>query len=314
MNYKTKIVLALNKSYWYRKLAYYYQKWSVGRNPMNEIVRNYEPRFHKLPNLDNPRNLVEKIYWMQLHCDTSLWTLCADKYRMREYVKERGLDKYLPKLLGIWDNPSEIDWDSLPNQFVIKTNNGCASVIIVKDKDNMDRHKVKRQLKHWLEIPYGYRGFQPHYLAIKPCVLAEELLIQDEELDTLSCSMVDFKVWCFNGKAESIFVAYNRSDNLLNVDLYDINWNRLRQCIRNHGIEKINDEIIFPMPQCLSTMLSIASLLSKGHPQMRVDFYIVNGEPVIGELTMATGYGYFTEEYYNYLGDLTDVTLLKIIK
>lgn len=314
MNIITHLKFFLNKSYLYRKLAYLYQKISVGINPKAEINRNYVLRFGQKPDLEHPHNLIEKIYWMQLHCDTSIWSLCADKYRMREYVKSRGFERYLPKLYGVWEDPSNIIWDDLPNQFVIKTNNGCASVIIVDDKLTLDKRNAQKQLKQWLAIPYGYRGYQPHYLSIKPCIIAEELLIQDRELTLLSKSMVDFKVWCFNGKPESIFVAYNRNKNLLNVDLYDTNWNRLRHCLRNHGIDKVNDDVVFSKPECLEEMLMIASKLSMGHPQMRVDFYIVNAKPVIGELTMATGYGYFTEDYYNHLGDLTDISLMRIIK
>lgn len=312
MNLRTKIILLLNKSYYYRKLACQYQKWSVKRNPMKEINRNYELRFNKKPNIEKPRNLIEKIYWMQMHCDTSVWTLCADKYRMREYVDSRGCAEYLPKLYGVWDHSTEIDWQSLPKQFVIKANNGCASVLVVKDKSLFSEEKVKLQMKHWLDIPYGYRGFQPHYLSIKPCILAEELLVQDKSLDALSSSMVDFKVWCFNGKAESILVTYNREKTSLNLDLYDTNWHRLRDCIKSQGLDKVNDSVVFPKPDCLELMLSIACNLSMGHPQMRVDFYIVNNKPVIGELTMASGYGYFTEEYYNHLGDLTDTRLMKL--
>lgn len=314
MNLRTKIILFLNKSFLWRKMAYYYQRWSVNRNPMKEIRRNYVYRFGKEPNLEKPRNLIEKIYWMQLHCDTSVWTLCADKYRMREYVKSRGCADYLPKLCGVWNSAAEIEWESLPQQFVIKINNGCASVLVVNNKDDFNEYKVKKQMKHWLDIPYGYRGYQPHYLGIKPCILAEELLHQDESLNVVSCSMVDFKVWCFNGRAESILVAYNRRKTLLNIDLYDTNWDRLSNNIRSNGLDKVNNEVVFPKPDCLDLMLSIAGRLSAGHPQMRVDFYVVDNKPVIGELTMATGYGYFTEEYYNHLGDLTDVSLIKRIK
>lgn len=198
MNLRTKIILFLNKSFLWRKMAYYYQRWSVNRNPMKEIRRNYVCRFGKNPNLEKPRNLIEKIYWMQMHCDISVWTLCADKYRMREYVKSRGCADYLPKLCGVWNSAAEIEWKSLPQQFVIKTNNGCASVLVVNNKDDFSEYKVKKQMKHWLDIPYGYRGYQPHYLGIKPCILAEELLHQDENLNAISSSMVDFKVWCFN--------------------------------------------------------------------------------------------------------------------
>lgn len=314
MNLRTKLILFLNKNYWYRKLAYYYQKQSVLRNPLMEINRNYMIRFGKTPNLDNPRNLIEKIYWMQLHCDTSIWSLCADKYRMREYVKARGCEDYLPKLYGVWEDPRNIDWNSLPRQFVIKTNNGCASVLIVKDKSNYREEKVKKQMKHWLDIPYGYRGYQPHYLSIKPCVLVEELLQQDKIWNTVSTSMVDFKVWCFDGKVESVLVTYNRSKRGLNIDLYDLNWNRLENCIKSQGLDVVNKNEMLPRPICLDEMITLASKLSKGHPQMRVDFYIVRGKPVIGELTMATGYGYFTEDYYNHLGDLTNMELMTKIR
>lgn len=313
MNYKTKIVIALNKSYWYRKLAYYYQKWSVGRNPMNEIMRNYEPRFHKLPNLDNPRNLVEKIYWMQLHCDTSSWTLCADKYRMREHVEKCGCSSYLPQLYGVWDDARSIDWDSLPNEFVIKANNGCATVLVVENKLEYNGDEVKKTMSRWLDIPYGYRGYQPHYLSIKPCILAEELLKQDPWLNELSSSIVDFKIWSFNGKPECIFITYDRSKHFHYVDLYDTNWVRMKDKLNFNGDFGFKEEE-FPKPECLDLMLDLAAKLSKGFPQMRVDFYIVGGKPVIGELTMAAGYGNLTEEFYNHLGDLTDLSLMKKIK
>lgn len=305
-----KIIKKLKRNFYYKKIANYLLKISVNLNPMYEINRNYYARFKKKPNIKQPKNLIEKIYWMQLHCDTSEWTLCADKYRMREYVKDCGYEEYLPKLYGVWEDPNEIAWDKLPTQFVIKANNGCSTVLIVEDKNLLDERKLKREFRRWLSIPYGYRAYQPHYLSIRPCILAEELLSQDKSLTALSSSIVDFKVWCFNGKAESILITYNRSKTHHDVDLYDIKWNRLKDCLS----KQINNVNVFPKPECLDLMLSIASKLSTGHPQMRVDFYIVNNKPVIGELTMTAGYGTFTEEYYDYLGNLTDVTLLKQVR
>lgn len=305
----------LNQYYLYRLLAYWVQKISININPRLEIERNYVAQFGKKPNLRHPKNLIEKIYWMSLHCDLSEWTLCADKFRMRQIVEKKGCGKYLPKLYGVWDNPKDIDWDNLPHQFVIKANNGCGTVLIVKDKEQLDLKATSKKIRQWLAIPYGYRGFQPHYLGIKPCILAEEMLQQNKELDIISPnSMVDFKVWAFNGHVESCFVAYNRQKGNLNVDLYDSNWNRLLESVKSHGIDRVSPDISFPKPKCWNEMKTIASQISKGMPQVRVDFYIVNDQPVIGELTMATGYGYFTEEYYNHLGDLTDVTLIKKIK
>lgn len=313
MDLRTKIVLFFNKSYYYKKLAYLYQKWSVERNPIKEISRNYELRFHKKPDLDSPQNLIEKIYWMQLHCDTSKWTLCADKYRMRSYVTECGFENYLPKLYGVWEDPDDIKWDQLPSQMVIKANNGCATVLVIKDKSAYDEKKLKKEFNRWLSIPYGYRAYQPHYLSIKPCILAEELLEQGPELNEISSSIVDFKTWCFNGRVECFFITYNRKGSRHSVDLYDANWNKMKEHLNFNGAFDYQ-ETLFPKPSCLEEMKMIASRLSKGFPEMRVDFYVINGKPVIGELTLSAGYGNLTEDYYNYLGSLTDVTLLKQIK
>lgn len=137
----------------------------------------YYHAFHKRMDLKNPKNLIEKINWLQFNSDTSLWTLCADKYRMREYVKEKGLENYLPKLYGHWDNPDAIDFDALPNEFVLKSNNGCGTVMVVDNKNRLNFEEVIKTLKSWLK-PYGYTGGQTHYLRIKPCIIAEERLKQ----------------------------------------------------------------------------------------------------------------------------------------
>lgn len=290
---------------------YMIHKITVCVNPEIEINRYFRKVFGHNANLVNPQSLIEKIYWMQLHCDTSKWTLFADKYRMRDYIKAKGLDDYLPKLYGVWQSPNEIDKNLLPNSFVLKANNGCASVIIVRDKRVCQWDRIKSEMKNWLKCPFGYSGFEPHYLAIVPCVIAEELLVQNKELSEISPkSMVDYKFWCFNGHVECCLMTYGRGKDSLFIDLYDIEWNRINSNIKNYGIERINPDVTIPKPKCLEKMLEIASSLSKGQPEMRVDMYIVNDSPIIGELTMSSGYGYFTEEYYNYLGSLVDVSLL----
>ena len=164
-------------------------------------------------------------------------------------------------------------------------------------------------------MPYGYRGFQPHYLGIKPLIFAEEYLEESEDQKNFSpFSMVDYKVWCFNGHVENCFVAYNRSKSGLTVDLYDVNWNRLEEHLQNFKKDRFDPNVTVPKPASWGLMKKIASKLSEGQPQMRVDFYEIGGKPFIGELTMATGFGYFKESYYQYLGDLTDVNLLPLKK
>lgn len=272
----------------------------------------YYRAFHKWQNLENPQNLIEKINWMQFNADTSMWTLCADKYRMREYVGQCGLTNHLPKLYGHWDNPDDIVFDELPNEFVLKSNNGCGTVKIVQDKKKLNIPEVRKMMKSWLK-PYGYIGGQTHYLRIKPCIIAEELLHQDEKEKGFSPnSLVDYKMWCINGEPESIWVAFNRHDVFyVNMDLFDTEWNSMSQYLRNTNLETYNPNAIVPKPSCLNEMLKIARIISKPFPELRLDFYIIDGKPYIGEMTFTSGYGFYTDEYYNILGCKIDLSKVK---
>lgn len=308
----SKLIKLVKTSYIYKKLVYKYLKYRVNKNPILEINRYYNFVFGRNADLENPRSLIEKIYWMQLNLDTSMWTLCSDKYRVRHFIHNLGLSEYLPKLYGCWSNPYEIDFEKLPQSFVLKLNNGCGSVILVKNKSIIDQKKIIKQLLQWLKIPFGYSGFEPHYLKINPCILAEELLIQGEEQNNFSpFSIVDYKVWCINGIPESIFVGYNRTSNKLSMALFDIEWNSLSEKLLNTDCDTYYPETIIPRPLCLSKMLEMAQQISSSFPECRVDFYIVDNQPVIGEMTFSSGYGYFTEEYYNYLGDKIDLSSYK---
>lgn len=281
-------------------------------NPRYAADIMYYRAFHKRQDLDHPINLIEKINWMQFYTDTSLWTLCADKYRMREYLVGKGLEDNLPKLYGHWENPDEIDFCSLPNEFVLKSNNGCGTVKIVRDKSQLDIPSTKKLLRSWLK-PYGYVGGQTHYLRIKPCIIAEELLHQDEEEKTFSpSSLVDYKMWCINGEPESIWVAYNRHNALMvNMALFDTDWNPIPQYLKDTKLETYNQNDIIPKPVCLDEMLEIARKVSKPFPAFRLDFYVINSKPYIGEMTFTSGYGFYTDEYYEYLGQKVDISRVK---
>ena len=263
----------------------------------------YRHAFHRPMNLDNPQNLIEKINWLQFNTDTTMWSLCADKYRMREYVAEKGLSDYLPQLYGHWENPEEVDFTALPNEFVLKSNNGCGTVKIVRNKAELDIKATVKLLKSWLK-PFGYIAGQSHYLRIKPCIIAEELLHQSDEQTALSPkSMIDYKVWCVNGEPECIFVAYNRQNGMtVNMALYDTEWNAMPQYLRDTNLETYRPDVEIPRPKCLDEMLSVARKLAEPFEQVRVDFYQIEDKPVVGELTFSTGYGYFTDEFYTLLG------------
>jgi hypothetical protein len=301
------IKLFLNKYYWYKILVHNIHKRSVLNNPKGEANRTYRLVFNKDINWDNPKNLIEKIYWLQFNSDTSLWTKYADKYLVRDYIKDCGYENHLPKLYGKWDKVDEIDFSSLPKQFVIKANNGCGTVLIVKNRDTLNIRNTRKMLKRWLKLPYGYNGAQLHYLKIKPCIIAEELLLNNkEDLSISPNSLIDYKVYCINGEPEAIWVAYDRTYTGVYNTIYDKDWIKHPENLVSSNYYTYHDRDI-PMPKCLDEMLEMSRKLSKPFHQVRVDFYVLNNKPIIGELTFTTGTGFFTNDFYEYLGSKIDL-------
>lgn len=303
----------LNRFYIYRYLTYKIHKNRVVRDPRSEANRSYYPFFKKSINWDQPEDLIEKIFWLQLNSDTTLWTEYADKYRVRAHLKQLGYENHLPLLYGKWDDVNSIDYSSLPKSFVLKTNNGCGTVMVVRDKSKLNFKNVNKQLDQWLAIPYGYRGAQLHYTRIKPCIIAEELLISDEKDKVLSPnSLIDYKVYCINGEPECIWVPYDRTHSGVKMTLFDLNWKKMSQNLVSSDYYTYSENNI-PKPHCLEEMLHISKKLSANFPQVRIDFYVINNRPIIGELTFTTGWGWFTTDYYKYLGSKLDLNQNKAL-
>lgn len=297
----------LRKIYWiaYNHLTRLLCKMSpYGLGP---ALAQYEYRriMGRRMDLKNPKNLIEKIVWMQFHTDTSLWTHCADKYCVRDFVKSKGLESILTKLYGKWDNADEVDFDKLPNSFVLKTNNSCGQNLIVRDKSKLDIEETRTKLNSWLKQSYGYHNAQLHYTRIKPCIIAEELLI-DTSLKPGE-NLTDYKVWCFNGKPESILVISGRNGSNYNMVFYNTKWNNISNKALNHKTSHFSN-IKIDKPNKLDDILKYASILSDGFPEVRVDFYYINDKIYFGEMTFTAGYGNYSDEYYNYLGSKVDLT------
>lgn len=234
----------------------------------------------------NPKTLNEKINWMKFNYNTKEWTRLADKYLVREYVEERIGAVVLPKLYAVWQNASEIDFTKLPESFILKTNHGCHTVIPVPHKDKVDVNSVKQQFAVWMKKQYGYDTAEPHYMKIKPLIIAEELLVNDS---AFSDSLVDYKVYCFDGKPYCILVCSDRRGQDATLSYYDCDWNPLPEALRKELRDRQQD---VPKPKCLKLLLNYASALSKGHPQVRVDFYIVSNRIYFGEMTFTMKGGY----------------------
>ena len=148
--------------------------------------------FKRHINWEDPQDINEKINWLKFNGDTSMWPLLADKYRVREYVAERGLAHLLVPIYGHWDKVEDIDWESLPNQFVMKTNNGSGDALICKDRSTLDIEHWKRHFAKQLKLKFGYAHAEPHYNKIKPCIIVEELLDATKQ-PIQSSSIADYK-------------------------------------------------------------------------------------------------------------------------
>lgn len=253
----------------------------------------------------NPKTLNEKINWQKIYSDTSEWTQLADKFFVREYVKERIGEDKLVKLYGVWEKAEDIDFDSLPNKFVLKTNHGAGTVLPVMDKSKLNIKETKEKLNGWLKLRFGYNTFEPHYLKIKPLLIAEELLVNDSDF---SSSLVDYKVYCFDGKPFCILVCSDRTiGEQAHFTYYDLNWNSMPEVLI-YELKPFQADV--PRPKHLDELLMCASKLAKGHPQVRVDFYIVNGKIYFGEMTFTSEGGYdsdVTREFCTKMG--THITL-----
>lgn len=273
--------------------------------PIRVAKLRYMYIMHKWPHFEHPKDLNEKINYLKFYGDTSKWPMLTDKYAVRKYIESIGLGDTLVKLYGKWDSVEDIDWDSLPDKFVMKCNNGSGDVLICKDKAKLDIEATKRYFDKMLHREFGVVSAEPHYASIKPCIIAEELL----DASTQPCgssSLVDYKIWCFNGKPHSVYCCYNRKQYHANVGVYDLNWHYHPEAsiFTKHYIMGQQQ---LPKPICLDKMIELAEKLSVGFPVLRVDLYEVNGHVYFGELTFTSQSGcmdYFSKEFLNETGAL----------
>ena len=271
--------------------------WLGENHPVALVKLRYFVRFKKMPDLSNPKDMNEKILYLKLFTDTSKWTELADKYRVRDYVKEKGLEQYLVNLYDVWYNVRDIDFQKLPSSFILKANNGCGkgSNLIVQDKQQLDKPKTLKLLEIWLhEKHIGALAAEPQYKNMTPCIIAESLL----PVPKGHKSLVDYKIWCFNGKAYYIWTCSDRDNDGTEVMLYDRDWTPLpHYCIFDDRYRKGG---LMDKPQNLSEMLLVAETLTKGFPCVRLDLYNIDGRIYFGEMTFTSLGGmmnFYTPEF-----------------
>lgn len=253
------------------------------------------------PDIRNPRDLNEKIMHMEFFSDTSEWTRLADKVKVRDFVASKGLADILIPLLGVYRTADEIDFDALPESFVIKPNNGSAQAVVVDDKSAVDQAAIRRTVAHWSERQFGIGTAEPHYTRISPLIMAEK------RLPTPDGSLpIDYKFHCFGGRPVNCLVCSGRNTKDLHshFNLYSIDpWREITEGFR----QRYRASESFPMPEKLSDMLSIAAKLSEGFPFVRIDLYEVEGKVWFGEMTFtptACRIDYLTHDVLLRLGSL----------
>ena len=272
--------------------------------PKRLAAKHYYDTFGRKLDWKAPKDLNEKINWLKFHSDTSRWADLADKYKVRDYIVSKGYEDTLVRLFGAWEHPDAIDWDALPEKFIMKMNNGSGDAVICHSKASFDKDAALAGIRKSFRHRFGIMTAEPHYLEIHPMVIAEELL--DARRQTAkSLSLVDYKIWCLNGKPECIFVVSNRDGASMEVMTYGLDWHARPECIVPSDHYCLMKEDI-PRPENLDFMLRMAADLSEGFPQMRVDLYEVGGKVYFGELTLTSASGlmiYFTRDYLLELGE-----------
>lgn len=285
-------------------------------NPFSGIIKHlmvpigqirYYKTYRRFRKVNNPELFHEKIFWIMRHGDLTEWARLADKYLVREYVKEKCGDNILTKLYGVYDSAHDIDFDKLPSSFVMKTNNGCASNCFVRDKASTDLESIRKKMDFWMGIHYGELSLQPHYSMIDPKIIAEEYLIDESNPES---SIIDYKFDCFDGFVLSCGIMKDRvpGTHKLTLMQYDKDWNPHPEWLVE-GVYKFSETA---RPECLEQMIDIASTLSRGFQFVRVDLYCVNGKPYFGEMTFAPGLGVYNEKYQKIMGDMIDLSKIKL--
>ncbi len=225
-------------------------------------------------NIKNPKTFNEKLQWLKLYhwpkCEEAI--ICADKYKVREYLEQRGYGEFLNDLYGAWDNVDAIEWEKLPEQFVLKCNHGCGYNILCPDKSKLDIKETKKLLKRWMKEDFGKFNAEPHYSKIKPYVICEKFL---------GGNIIDYKYFCFDGRVEFMYVAEGFGEGIgEKISFFDKDGNKATYKRLDYPAYDAAKK-----PVNFEKMKEMSEELSSEFPFVRVDWFEVDGKIYFGELT-----------------------------
>ena len=260
-------------------------------------------RFGYVLNLENPRTFNEKLQWLKLYNRRIEYTKMVDKYEAKKYAASIIGEKYIIPTIGVWERAEDIEWDAMPDKFVMKCTHDSGCVVICRDRSVFNKEEATNTLQQGLKRNYYLLWREWPYKGVPHRIIAEKYLEPDNQTNDLS----DYKFSCFDGKVTDVMVCYGRSSGNTEFYFFDRDWNLLPLNLRGKNAPK---GFTLPKPTCIDEMFEIASKLSKGLPYARVDLYAVNGHPYFGEITFFPMGGYDdnllreTDIYYGTLIDL----------
>lgn len=251
------------------------------------VKRKFKKRLGYTLDLENPKTYCEKIQWLKFNhmpYDEKVINR-ADKYAVRDFIESKGFGEHLVTLYGNWESPEEIDWQELPNRFVLKLNNASGKEYrwFVKDKSSFSIVKFETEVKAVMFKKFNEFGGEFHYGKMLPMIIAEEYLENDQK------EILDYSFYCFHGEIAFLSVEQGTIQGLQMIDYYDLNWERSQ-------VKFFEDfhrsEQKYEKPDNFDHMVFMAKTLSQGYPHLRVDLYNVAGKVYFGELTYAPENGY----------------------
>ena len=252
-----------------------------------ELKKMYKEKVGLTLDLENPKRFSEKIQWRKINEITPLMSKLSDKYEVRSWVEEKIGKEYLIPLLGVWDAFDEIDFDKLPDSFVLKTNNASGTNLIVDSKKDLNIGRARRMFNYWLDIPFGLlSGLELQYCSIKPRIIAEQNMLS-EGRDDLS----DYKFFCFDGKVFCSYttVGFAKDHSKGKLAFFDKDY-KLMPVTRADYLTPYEKQL--EKPDNYNKMVEIAETLSQGFSHVRVDLYNIDGKIYFGEMTFTTHSGY----------------------
>ena len=250
-----------------------------------EFLKKVFPKYMGYPlDLENPKTFSEKLQWLKVNYREPIQTVMVDKHQAKNFIAQRGGEQYIIRTLAVWDSVEDIDFDALPNQFVLKCTHDSGGIVICKDKSSLDREAAKAKLRTSLKRDYSRIAREWTYKEVPRRIIAEEYL---SELG--SNEILDYKMYCFHGEPKMTVVCSDRfSKTGTRMNFYDIDWKPMG--IHFGHYPPLPTE--FPRPETYDEMLRLATELSKDCPFLRVDFYEIKGRLYIGELTFFPGAGF----------------------